>query len=84
MSCRPDANSDPEKREVRDELNQKKEELLDSIREYGLSKKQLKKRLKHPSKNFDPNKKLRFDTCLTCPNPKVSEVFVIPCYEKGP
>ena len=58
---------------MRDELNQKREERLDSIREYGLSKKQLKKRLKHPSKNFDPNKKLRFDTCSACANPKVSK-----------
>lgn len=72
VCCRPNANSDPEKREVRDELNQKREERLDSIWEYGLSKKQLKKRLKHPSKNFDPNKKLRFETCSACANPKVS------------
>jgi hypothetical protein len=69
--CRPDANSNPEKREVRDELNQMKEEKLDSIREAGLSKKQLKKRLKHPEKNFDPAKKQKFDTCSTCQNPKV-------------
>ena len=75
VCCRPDANSDPGKREMRDELNQKREERLDSIRQYGLSKKQLKKRLKHPTKNFDPNKKLRFDTCSTCANPKVSSLM---------
>lgn len=67
------ANSEAAKREVRDELNQKKEGRLDNIREAGLSKKQLKKRLKHPEKNFDPAKKLKFDTCSSCPNPKGSK-----------
>lgn len=70
--CRPDTPSDPEKRELREQLNQQKAECLERIKEDGLSKKQLKKRLKNPSKNFDPNKKQKFDTCSACANPRVS------------
>ncbi|KAL8618287.1 hypothetical protein ACOMHN_061132 [Nucella lapillus] len=69
----PDVNSDPAKREIRDEINQKREASLDRIREDGLSKRKLKKRLKHPTKNFDPAKKRKFDACSSCPNPKGSK-----------
>ncbi|KAK7456511.1 hypothetical protein BaRGS_00039367 [Batillaria attramentaria] len=75
----PDAGSDPAKQALREELNQRLEASLDKIREDGLSKKQLKKRLKHPSKNFDPNKKLKFDTCSVCANPKGQRCFYSLC-----
>ncbi|XP_005108736.2 tRNA-dihydrouridine(16/17) synthase [NAD(P)(+)]-like [Aplysia californica] len=61
----------PEHRAIRQMLNMKRAQDMEKMREEhsGLSIKKLKKRLKHPHKNFDTNR-LQFESCTHCRNPK--------------
>lgn len=61
-----------------EERNREKRELLtrpNTIEQLvelkGLSKKKVKKRLRNPNKNFDGKKKIKFEICTECSNPRV-------------
>ncbi|XP_059178456.1 tRNA-dihydrouridine(16/17) synthase [NAD(P)(+)]-like [Physella acuta] len=68
----PDEEEDDEHKELRQRLNLKRAEDMQKISavEAGLSNNKLKKKLKCPNKNFDPDLKLKFETCKLCQNPK--------------
>ncbi|BFZ18060.1 hypothetical protein BsWGS_21098 [Bradybaena similaris] len=68
----PDDEEDAEHKELRQRLNLKRAEDMLKIcpGDTSLSNNKLKKRLKRPNKNFNPGKKLKFETCQLCPNPK--------------
>ncbi|CAL1531873.1 unnamed protein product [Lymnaea stagnalis] len=68
----PEEESDAEHKALRQRLNLKRAEDMQKVSagDVGLSNNKLKKRLKCPSKNFDPDQKLKFETCSICLNPK--------------
>lgn len=64
-----------------EERNREKRELLtrpttieELVELKGLSKKKVKKRLRNPNKNFDGKKKIKFEICTQCTNPRVCNI----------
>jgi len=71
----PDDVATEDQKQWRQQFNKKRAEDLEKLKAdhsgSGLSVNKLKKRLKHPHKNFDPNKRRKYTECSsTCHNPR--------------
>ncbi|KAL3875486.1 hypothetical protein ACJMK2_033432 [Sinanodonta woodiana] len=69
---RPSPEEEEKNREKREQMHLKRTLVFHDLQEGAdkLSKKKMKKQMRNIKKNFDPSKKIQYDLCTQCCNPK--------------